>query len=85
MKIFTTTKVAKILQVSNRKVTQWIDDGVLEGYPLPGSTHRRVSDEKLRDFMEQNNFPLKLLDDFLANEAVIKTKDTVIELQPAAE
>ena len=81
MKIFTTTEVAEILQVSNRKVTQWIDNKIIDGFPLPGSTHRRVSDVSLRKFMENNNYPMQLLDDYLANGAVIEKTDTTVDLQ----
>jgi excisionase family DNA binding protein len=65
-KVYTTTEVANILQVSNRKVTQWIDDNVLKGFRLPQSLHRRVMHDKLVEFMAEYGYPSTLL-----NEAVI--------------
>jgi two-component system response regulator VicR len=54
---YTTGDVAGICNVTKRTVIQWIDSGKLKGYRIPGSTHRRVSDEALRDFLRLHKIP----------------------------
>jgi excisionase family DNA binding protein len=54
---YTTGEVARICQVTKRTVIQWIDSGKLQGYRIPGSTHRRVSAEALRDFLRHHKIP----------------------------
>lgn len=78
-RIFTTTEVAEILQVSNRKVTQWIDSGRLKGFRLPDSTHRRVLKEQLEEFIRDNHLPMELLDASASN-ASIEQEMTSVEL-----
>ena len=41
--LLTTTEAARILGCSANTVRRLIDTGVLNGYRLPGSKHRRVS------------------------------------------
>ena len=62
-KTYTTGKVAKICDVSPKKVANWIDSGKLKGYRLAGSQDRRVTHEALVEFMQANNMPLSLLDE----------------------
>lgn len=54
---YTTGEIAKICQVTKRTVIQWVDSGKLKGYRIPGSTHRRVSAEALRDFLRAHQIP----------------------------
>ena len=55
--MYTTGKVAKLIQVSSRKVSQWFDEGLLGGYRLPGSQDRRIPHNELVEFLEENNMP----------------------------
>ena len=54
---YTTGEVARLCQVTKRTVIKWIDGGKLQGYTIPGSKHRRVSAESLRQFMKANHIP----------------------------
>lgn len=80
-KVLTTTEVAKILQVSNRKVTQWIDNQTIKGFRMPGSTHRRVTWSELVNFMKANNYPLELLDGFSSENAVIEQEEVQVSVE----
>jgi excisionase family DNA binding protein len=53
----TTGDVARICQVTKRTVIQWIDSGKLQGYRIPGSTHRRVSQDSLERFLRAHRIP----------------------------
>ncbi|HLF94078.1 MAG TPA: response regulator [Planctomycetota bacterium] len=54
---YTTGEVAHLCQVTKRTVIKWIDSGKLQGYTLPGSRHRRVSAEALRQFLRAHKLP----------------------------
>ncbi|HEX7899421.1 MAG TPA: response regulator [Planctomycetota bacterium] len=54
---YTTGDVARICHVTKRTVIQWIDSGKLKGYRIPGSTHRRVAADALRDFLRAHKIP----------------------------
>src|SRR5574341_505130 len=54
---YTTGEVARICQVTKRTVIKWIDGGKLQGYTIPGSKHRRVAAEALRQFMKASGIP----------------------------
>jgi len=54
---YTTGEVARLCQVTKRTVIKWIDGGKLQGYTIPGSKHRRVAAENLRQFMKANRIP----------------------------
>jgi excisionase family DNA binding protein len=54
---YTTGDVARLCQVTKRTVIKWIDDGQLKGYRIPGSSHRRVTLEALRDFLRRHRLP----------------------------
>jgi excisionase family DNA binding protein len=59
---YTTGEIARALQVAPRTVAHWIDDGLLQGYQLPGSRHRRVQGEQLAKFVKDNHLPAELLE-----------------------
>ena len=61
--VFTTSDVAIICRVSTRIVTKWFDRGILGGYRLPGSKHRRFTRTHIRDFMAKQEMPLDWLDE----------------------
>lgn len=54
--LLTTGECAEQLQVSESKVRRYIDDRLLSGITLPGSTHRRVRGTVLRKFMIDYGF-----------------------------
>lgn len=54
---YTTGEVARLCQVTRRTVIKWIDSGKLKGYTIPGSRHRRVSTDRLRDFVRAHKLP----------------------------
>lgn len=58
MKVFTTGNIATMLHVAPRTVSKWIDSGLLQGYRLPGSQDRRVTDEKLKEFLMAHGMPM---------------------------
>lgn len=60
--VLTTSDVAKVCQVSSRIVTQWHDKGLLEGYLLPGSKHRRFTKANVIAFMERQKMPQDMID-----------------------
>lgn len=60
--VLTTSDVAKVCQVSPRIVTQWHDKGLLEGYLLPGSKHRRFTKANVIAFMERQKMPQEMID-----------------------
>ncbi len=54
---YTTGDVARACNVTKRTVIKWIDGGKLKGYRIPGSRHRRVSAESLREFLRKYKIP----------------------------
>src|ERR1051326_6177616 len=54
---YTTGDVARLCQVTKRTVIKWIDSGRLKGYTIPGSRHRRVAAQSLRDFLRDHKLP----------------------------
>lgn len=52
-RILTTGQVARVMDVSTRTVTGWIDGGLLKGFRVPGSRHRRVEEKHLKEFMKE--------------------------------
>ena len=50
-------RVAWVCRVHVKIVGKWIDEGLLEAFQLPASTHRRVLIPKLREFMAANKLP----------------------------
>ena len=55
MKVFSTTQVAKICQVSTRTVCNWFDRGMLKGFRVPGSRFRRIPQDSLETFFDQHS------------------------------
>lgn len=51
-------QVAKVCHTSPRMVNKWVDTGLLEGYRLPGSRHRRIPREALIRFLKEHGMPL---------------------------
>ncbi len=61
--LLTTTQVARICGVGNKSVIDWIDGGMMAGYRLPGSTHRRVPREAVVEFLNEHNLPVLVPED----------------------
>ncbi len=61
--VLTTGQAAKICKVSPRTVSKWLDNGLLQGYRIPGSDHRRVPVGELVGFMKKHGIPLAGMDD----------------------
>ncbi|MFC1724592.1 helix-turn-helix domain-containing protein [candidate division KSB1 bacterium] len=57
----TTGEVSKICNVSQKTVIKWYDDGLLEGYKIPGTKDRRVPIKSLNEFIQKNNIPISVL------------------------
>ncbi len=54
MKTYTTGQAAKICGLSQTKITELVDSGVLRGYRPPGPRrHRRVYEESLRELLSE--------------------------------
>jgi len=58
MKNLTTGECAKFCQVAGRTIHKWMDSGLLKGFRVPGSTHRRVPHENLVLFMKEHGLPI---------------------------
>ncbi len=61
MKVFTPAEVARILVVTPRTVTKWIDTGFLRGFRVPGSLDRRVPHDSLIRFLRREHMLWELL------------------------
>jgi excisionase family DNA binding protein len=55
----TTGEVARMLQLSRSLICWYIDNGILPGYRIPGSGHRRVRLLDLSRFAERYKIPLR--------------------------
>ena len=64
-KVFKTAQAAKILRVSQQTIIRIFDNGLLKGFRVPGSTHRRILGEHIFKYCKET----KTLDciDFPAN------------------
>lgn len=51
-------EVAKHLHVSIRTVCKWFDKGMLKGYRIPGSDHRRFDPKDVVEFAKSNQLPV---------------------------
>lgn len=58
-RMYTTGEVASLCGVTTATVRLWVDRGILKGFRLPKSNHRRVSHEELQKFMAENAIPLR--------------------------
>lgn len=56
--VLTTGEVAILCKVAARTVSKWIDCGRMEGYRIPGSRDRRVTQAALENFMRKHGLPL---------------------------
>lgn len=52
-RVYTTGQVAKICELSLSTIIRCIDSRDLEGYRVPGSTHRRITHDSLVEFMKK--------------------------------
>jgi excisionase family DNA binding protein len=59
--VFTTGRAAKICRISQQTIIRCFDNGTLEGFHIPGSSHRRIPRAKLEKFMTDNGIPMDLL------------------------
>ena len=57
----TTGDIAKMAAVSNRTAARWIDDGLIKGYRIPGSRHRRVRRADAVEFFKAHEIPYQAL------------------------
>jgi two-component system, OmpR family, response regulator VicR len=57
--LMTTSEVAKMCSVSVRTVHMWMAKGLLKGFRIPGSLHRRVERRVVEEFARSNGLPLK--------------------------
>jgi excisionase family DNA binding protein len=55
--VFTSGQVATLCRVSSRIVYKWIEDGLLPGYRIAGSTHRRILRTDLVQFLKDHGMP----------------------------
>ena len=58
----TTGEASKVSHVGIAKINQWCEDGSLNFFLIPGSTHRRVSVISLRAFLLKSKVPTDLID-----------------------
>jgi len=63
--VFTAGEVAAICRVCSLTASRWIDRGLLKGYRVPGSLHRRVTRFELELFMSASGLPADWLTDWL--------------------
>lgn len=59
--VLTTGEVAQICQVAPRTVSKWFDQGMIEGYKIPGSKDRRMLRESVVAFMQKNKIPINFM------------------------
>ena len=57
-KVYRPGEVAEICHCSPRQVQTWFEEGMLRGYKLPGSGHRRILGEDLLRFLKEHGMPL---------------------------
>lgn len=55
---YTTGEAAKICRCSIWTIIKCVDEGIIQGYYLPASTHRRIPSENLFRYMKENNIPM---------------------------
>lgn len=53
-----TAEVCRLAKVSPRTAARWIDRGLLRGYVVPGSRHRRCEPRELLAFLQAANMPV---------------------------
>jgi|AP45_3_1055517.scaffolds.fasta_scaffold12646_5 hypothetical protein len=55
--VFTTGDVAKICNLSIAKVNSLFDLGLLQGFKIPGSSHRRIPRKNIIEFIKKYKLP----------------------------
>jgi excisionase family DNA binding protein len=55
--LYTTTEVARLLQMDGSTIAKWVDKGFITAYRTPGG-HRRVRASELRAFLIANEMPI---------------------------
>ncbi len=55
----TTGEASRICGVSQQTIIRWFDERRLQGYIIPGSSHRRILKESLYEFMKANGIKAK--------------------------
>lgn len=82
--VLSTGEIARLCKVAPRTVTQWIDNGDLKGFRIPGSKDRRVPTDELRAFLKRFNLDghstFKTLEDLLLIGVDSETQSSLIEL-----
>lgn len=58
-----TGQIARLFQVCNATVIRWIDTGLLPGFSVPGSRHRRVLRSVALQFAVEHGLPHDALKD----------------------
>lgn len=51
-------QAARLVGLSPRTVRKWLDTGLISGYRVPGSKHRRVERKVLLKFAEEYGVPI---------------------------
>ena len=72
--LFSTTEVAKMLQVDKSTVKRWTDENKLKCFRTPGG-HRKFRAEDLYNFMAEYNYgvsTLRMIPQMASDEAIIK-------------
>ena len=59
--VLTTGDVSRATGLSIQKIGQLIDAGILKGFKIPGSTHRRICRDEFEKFCKQYNIPVELM------------------------
>lgn len=54
----TTGDAAKLCGMSDGTILKWLNAGMLKGYLVPGTTHRRVLPAVMVAFMKEHGLPL---------------------------
>lgn len=55
--VYTTGQVAKLCNMSQQTIIRCFDSGIIKGYTVPMSKHRRIPLEALAEFMVEHNIP----------------------------
>ncbi|MDP2860332.1 MAG: hypothetical protein Q8N98_01300 [bacterium] len=55
---YTTGEASKICMCSQQTIIRCLDKGIIEGFYVSDSRHRRISSEGLFKYMKDNNIPL---------------------------
>lgn len=58
MRPYTTGDAARLCGLSQKIIIKAFDQGILKGFKVPGSTHRRILHESLIEFIKENGIPI---------------------------